>query len=323
LLSIGGILARQRKYHGFIGLTVLIISEALMFAGIRPFTTWFYPLVWWSYIFLVDQVIYQIKGNSLWVNRREEFLLLIPYSVGFWMVFEGINVYLRNWHYINIPGVTWMRWGGYFIAYGTVLPALFETTELLESLGLYQNIKVKPVIKNRSWYYPFFLIGLVCLFAPVFWPRYAFPLVWLCFVFLLEPVLHARGGRSLMRDWERGNVRTLFLLLTAGLICGILWEFWNFWASAKWIYTVPFFSWLKIFEMPILGFLGFLPFTVECYVMYNFLTLLRHKGGWAEGDYRLSGKTSPAFITLGLILLILIFILVSRSIDFYTVRSFI
>jgi len=314
---------RQRKYHGFIGLAILVVSEGLMLAGIRPFTAWFYSLAWWSYILIVDQAIYQIKGNSLWVSRRGEFFLLIPCSVGFWMVFEGINIYLKNWHYVNIPGETWIRWIGYFIAYGTVLPALFETTELLESLGLYRNSRVKPVFKNRSWYYPFFLIGLLFLFSPIFWPRYTFPLVWLSFIFLLEPVLHARGGRSLMREWEQGNLRTLFLLLTAGLICGLLWEFWNFWTSAKWIYTVPFFSWLKVFEMPVLGFLGFPPFTVECYVMYNFLTLLRRKGGWTQDDYTKTGKTSPVFISLSLLLLILIFILVSRSIDFYTVRTFI
>jgi hypothetical protein len=30
----------------------------------------------------------------------------------------------------------------------------------------------------------------------------------------------------------------------------------------------------KVFEMPVLGFLGFPPFALECAVMYNFLTVL-------------------------------------------------
>ena len=69
-------------------------------------------------------------------------------------------------------------------------------------------------------------------------------------------------------------------LITAGLICGILWEFWNFWALTKWIYTVPFFEDLKLFEMPLAGFFGFPPFTVECYVMINTVSILRQGRSW-------------------------------------------
>jgi hypothetical protein len=55
----------------------------------------------------------------------------------------------------------------------------------------------------------------------------------------------------------------------AGAIAGILWEFWNFWSVSKWIYTVPIFGDIKIFEMPIIGYLGFLPFAVEIFVMWE------------------------------------------------------
>ena len=55
-----------------------------------------------------------------------------------------------------------------------------------------------------------------------------------------------------------------------GLLCGLLWEFWNYWAAAKWTYTIPFLGNIKIFEMPVLGFLGFPPFAVECWVLYVF-----------------------------------------------------
>jgi hypothetical protein len=57
--------------------------------------------------------------------------------------------------------------------------------------------------------------------------------------------------------------------LGGGLCCGLLWETWNYWAGAKWVYTVPFVGFLKVFEMPILGFVGFLPFSLEAYVMTN------------------------------------------------------
>jgi hypothetical protein len=78
------------------------------------------------------------------------------------------------------------------------------------------------------------------------------------------------GNKSLLADLEKGNPRTLYSLLISGIICGPLWEFWNYWAGARWHYTVPILGHVKIFEMPVLGYLGFPPFAVECYVMYYF-----------------------------------------------------
>ena len=109
---------------------------------------------------------------------------------------------------------------------------------------------------------------------------------------MLEPINYRWGGKSILRDWEKGSLRKFYLLLTAGCICGFLWEFWNFWATTKWIYTVPFFEELKLFEMPVLGFFGFPPFAVECYVIYNFISLFRHQRGWEEDNYRLNQEKS-------------------------------
>ena len=55
-----------------------------------------------------------------------------------------------------------------------------------------------------------------------------------------------------------------------------MWEFFNYWAISKWTYTVPYFGSVKIFEMPVLGFLGFPPFAVECWAIYIFVRSLLH-----------------------------------------------
>jgi predicted flap endonuclease-1-like 5' DNA nuclease len=113
-------------------------------------------------------------------------------------------------------------------------------------------------------------------------------------------------------------------LLIAGGICGILWEFWNFWATTKWIYTVPFLEELKLFEMPLVGFLGFPPFTVECYVMYNFISLFRHQRGWEEDNYRLNPekKVNP-FLLLGGALFGICFCLCTfKAMDEKTINSY-
>jgi len=100
------------------------------------------------------------------------------------------------------------------------------------------------------------------------------PVLWLSFIFLLDPMNYLRGWPSIVGDLRLGHYRRLLALLVAGGVCGILWEFWNYWAISRWTYTVPYFGNLKIFEMPVLGFLGFPPFAVECWVMYIFFRSL-------------------------------------------------
>ncbi len=108
-------------------------------------------------------------------------------------------------------------------------------------------------------------LGWLFLALPLLFPRYAFPLIWGATALLLEPWLAKRGETSLWSHLATGRPGTLLRLLVAGAICGLCWESWNFWANAKWIYTVPFFEELKLFEMPLLGFLGFPAFALECY----------------------------------------------------------
>ena len=114
-------------------------------------------------------------------------------------------------------------------------------------------------------------------FTPIVWTGYLFGAVWVGFILLLDPINHFWGGRSLLRDLEQGDSSRLTAFLCSGLVCGILWEFWNYWAGAKWLYVFPVWQNWKVFEMPVPGYLGFPPFAVECLVMYEFLHVLRGK----------------------------------------------
>jgi len=83
------------------------------------------------------------------------------------------------------------------------------------------------------------------------------------------------ADRSLLGDLEQGRPGRIPRRLLAGALIGLRWELFNIEARRKWIYTVPFFDELKLFEMPVLGFLGFPPFTVECFVLWQFLVTSR------------------------------------------------
>jgi hypothetical protein len=272
----------------------------------------------------MDAIIYRLKGNSLILSRTREFFLMVPWSVFIWLIFEAANLSLENWYYINLPNSIVERWLGYAVAYGTVLPGIFETTELLESIMVFKESKMKKTIFSREAHQVLILLGVLCLASSVLIPKYFFSLIWVGFIFLLEPFNYQFGGRSLLKDLEEGNPRKIYLLLTAGLICGLLWEFWNFWSLSKWIYTVPFFEELKGFEMPTLGFLGFSPFAIQVYVMYNFISLFRFGRSWEDSTYHLHLEKKTRLVTkiLTAIFLISFYILIFRSIDLKTVDSY-
>ncbi len=310
--------------YGILGVTLLILSEILHFKKIEPFYSWFYCFAWWSYILTVDAIIYRLKGNSLIRSRTKEFFLMIPWSVFIWLIFESANLSLENWYYINLPRSTMERWAGYAIAYGTVLPGIFETTELLETLGLFKNVSMKRRLLSQRDHHALIGLGALCLVSSVAFPLYFFSLIWVGFIFLLEPFLYQFGGNSLLRQLERGNPRKIYLLLIAGLICGVLWEFWNFWSHSKWIYTVPFFDEAKGFEMPFLGFLGFPPFALQVYVMYNFISLFRFGRGWEESTYFLNPEKKNRRLTTVLtsVLIGAFSVLIFHNIDLRTVDSY-
>ncbi len=315
---------RTFPIHGIIGIVVLLLSEVFLFKKIDLFHSWFYCFAWWSYILVADAVIYRLKGNSLIVNRTREFFLMIPWSIFIWLIFEAANFSLKNWYYINLPHSIVERWAGYAIAYGTVLPGLFETTELLEALRFFKNSKIERTMISSRGHPTLVLLGIFCLASSLLIPEYYFSLIWVGFIFLLEPFNYRFGGKSLLRDLEEGNPRKIYLLLVAGLICGFLWEFWNVWALSKWVYTVPFFDRAKGFEMPFLGFLGFPPFAVQAYVMYNFISLFRSKRGWEESTYRLNTEKKTRSLTsvLTAILIVSFSVLILKGIDAETVDSY-
>jgi hypothetical protein len=303
----------------------LVIASGLLFGAstlamlsrFEPFYSGYYSFAWWSYIVFVESLLHRLGGKSLLYENPRKFLLLLPLSAVVWLVFEAFNFRLSDWHYIKIPSDTVARWTGYPIAFSTVLPGIFSTKGLLEFIGVLKNAGTRPLSNPRKLYKTFFLTGILCLILPLAWPEYFFPLIWLAFILLLEPVNHRFGAPSLLRDWEKGSLRNCYLLLLAGAICGGLWEFWNFWAGSKWIYSVPYLGFLKIFEMPLLGFFGFPPFAIECYTMTaSFFVLIS----------KIRDKYPPAsalgiYATIALAALFFD-LFVSAGIDHFTVVSF-
>ena len=191
-------------------------------------------------------------------------------------VFEAYNWRLQNWTYVGLPEPLWQQTLGTLWSFATILPALTETAALLEALGFRQNVSARGW---RFWlgrHNLMVIVGVLSLAVPLALPTefaaYLFALVWLGFIFLLEPVNLARGHESLLADVQRNRGQRLYCLMAAGLVCGLLWEFWNYWAGGRWVYVFPFAQDWKVFEMPLPGYLGFPFFALEFFAMYSFVS---------------------------------------------------
>jgi hypothetical protein len=202
-------------------------------------------------------------------------------------VFEWFNLVLRNWHYVGLPENVPLRTFGYAWSFATIWPAIFEAAELIHvwSSPAPPADPPHPATPPRSAPSPVGLpiLGALMLGTPfVVTPdvaQYLAAPVWLGFIPLLDPINAARGEESLLLDWRAGHFKRTKNLILGGFLCGGLWELWNYWARAKWLYTVPILENLKIFEMPLPGYLGFPAFALECFTMYVFLrSLIRRPG---------------------------------------------
>src|SRR5690242_20705105 len=274
---------RSRPFpaYGWVGLAALAIAEWLMFHGIEPVATFFTPIAWTAYALIADAGVFSIRGHSRLRNSAAEFARLALLSVPLWFIFEAYNLRLANWTYVGgLPLPLPVRWLAYGWAFATIWPGIFLSADLIESFGWWEN-PVRPIVFSRRAENAFMIAGAILLIVPIVLPRplgsFLFGAVWVGFVFLLDPINFRLGLPSFETDLAAGRVGRFFSFLLSGWVCGWLWEFWNFWAAAKWNYIFPIMQRDKIFEMPALGYLGFLPFALECFLMYYFAARLL---GW-------------------------------------------
>ncbi len=228
----------------------------------------FTPL-WIAFILLVNAFTVRRTGRCLLLSRTRPFLLLFPVSAGFWWSFEYLNRFVGNWHYAGVAEFGALE---YFLfatlPFSTVLPAVLSTRELLLS---YTRLDVafrewRPLSPERPGAIALAALLLSCagLFAVGIVPDFVFPLVWVAPPMLLISLAALRGEPHALSGIASGDWRPAVSSVLAALLCGIFWETWNFGSYAKWVYAIPYVDALHVFEMPLLGYAGYLPFGVLC-----------------------------------------------------------
>lgn len=267
------------SYH-WIGLAIMIVSESATLAQIEPFWSWNTPIAWTGFILFADGVVWRARGRSWLRSNPREFAFLAVVSIPLWVVFEGYNQLIDNWHYVGLPENPLLRYFGYAWSFATIWPAIFEGAELIAVWrGTEGPNDLHPATPVAREFGPAMWLSVAAGAAMLIWPLvrpspYLAAPVWLGFIFLIDPINWRWGATSLFAEIRRRRYDRLVNLALSGFLCGVLWEFWNYWSRAKWHYTVPIMEDLKIFEMPLPGYLGFPAFAVECFTMYVFVRML-------------------------------------------------
>ena len=257
--------------HGRLGLGLVVLFWILNWTLTGPRTHWgFFPL-WLGYCLTIDGVVFWRTGTSLLKRSWRKYVGLFLISAPVWWIFEVFNLSTQNWVYIGVEIFSPLEYTIWTtLSFTTVIPAVFGSAELFASLDFVKRLKTGLVIgTDRRTTLSFFVSGWVMLVLLWVYPNIFFPFIWLSIYFILEPLNVWLGNRSLADSTKNGNWRPVISLWLGVLLTAFFWEMWNYFAYPKWIYQVPWGDWLHVFEMPLLGYGGYLPFALELYALYH------------------------------------------------------
>jgi hypothetical protein len=260
--------------HGWVGVSLIIIFWILNWTLTGPRTHWgFFPL-WLGYCLAIDGLVFWRTGTSLLTRSPRKYVGLFLISAPVWWIFELLNVRTQNWTYLGVEifsPLTYIFWTT--LSFTTVIPAVFGSAELFASFDFLKGLRRGPVIgTDKRTPRALFVLGWSMLVAMLMWPQIFFPFIWLSLYFILEPINSWLGNRSLAHWTQKGDWRPVMALWLGVLLTAFFWEMWNFYSFPKWIYHVPWGDWLHVFEMPLLGYGGYLPFALELYALYHWIS---------------------------------------------------
>jgi hypothetical protein len=274
---------RAKRYPfpswGWLGLALIIFFWPLAWSRLPWFAPWqpytFVPL-WLGYILTVNGLTRRRRGRCPLSDQPFFFLALFPASAAFWWFFEYLNRFVQNWYYF---GIDHLSPAGYVLhatlSFSTVLPAVLSTAAYLATfpgltipLGHYRPLSP---LRSRFWYWLLLLMAGIGLLGIGILPQYLYPLLWIAPLLIIIAVQGIAGQETILAPLQHGDWRPVWLPALAALACGFFWELWNWQSLAHWQYSVSLVQRFHIFEMPLLGYAGYLPFGLECLVMADLL----------------------------------------------------
>jgi hypothetical protein len=263
---------RRRAFPswGWAGLAVMVAGWVLAWKeGLVP-QDWrrhMFSVLWLGYIVAMNALVVRRGGEAPLLARPRWFLTLFPASAVLWWLFEYLNQFTANWHYAGSAAKTDLA---YFVQatlpFATVLPALASTEAWLRTFARLDALSLFAVRGGRTLRVAAFVAGTAALAALPLAPQYLFPMLWVAPALVLGALYPRYFAPLASADW-----RPVLLPAAAALACGFFWELWNWGSLARWRYSIPFVQRFQLFEMPLLGYGGYLPFGVACALVMDAL----------------------------------------------------
>ncbi len=253
-----------------LGLLIFWILAWTRFSWFEPLQRHtFFPL-WFCFIIFLNALAIRVSGRCLMTRQPVFFALLFPVSAAFWWYFEFLNRFVNNWHYTGTEEISGLQ---YFteatLAFSIVLPAVLSIRFLLLQLPVFNNafrdFPQMPWLRSKMLWSFIALLSVAGLMGTGWKSEWTYPLLWIAPGLLW--VAHQRWKgvlNPLLKDSSNGDMTLVWSSAMAALCCGFFWEMWNFYSEAKWLYNVPGVERFYLFEMPLLGYAGYLPFGVIC-----------------------------------------------------------
>lgn len=243
------------------------------FAPAQRYT--FFPL-WLGFIVTVNALAVRRHDTCLMTRAPGRWLALFGASALFWWGFEWLNRFVRNWHYLGVQDFEAPAYALHgSLCFSTVLPAVAGVREWLGHdrpwQAVFAGLRPWPSLARPGTGMALVILAAAALVLLGARPVTAYPALW------LAPLMLAVGLVLCVRaDWlapfARGDWRSAAAWGSAALVCGFFWELWNLHSFAKWIYTVPYVERWHVFEMPLLGYGGYIPFGLACGLVVTWIT---------------------------------------------------
>ena len=259
-------------WWGWLALVVMLVGWVLAwtrFEWFAAFQRYPYVIHWAGFIVLVNALCVKRCGRSPLTHHTGPFLLTFPASILFWWFFEYLNRYVWNWYYVGVPGISATEYVLFAsLCFSSVLPGVTSVAALLGTFRCFSDDvyagMAKVNVRSGASLAVMSVLSLIGLTGIVFCPQFTYPLLWISPLMVFILVQIALREQCVLDTLATGNWSLVFRFAIASLVCGLTWETWNYYSMAKWIYAVPYVHRFQVWEMPLVGFGGYLPFGMEC-----------------------------------------------------------
>ena len=271
-------LAKEFPWWGWLALGWTTFASILAWTRFPWFIEWqpyTFPLHWLGYIVVINALCFSQTGRCMITNQPAYLFKLFLLSAGFWWMFEYLNQYVQNWHYVGLaPTSLLLTYAWFTLSFSTVLPAVLGTYEYLSSISWirvpFENWLAISSVNAPTTGWVMCSLGCFGLLMIGIWPTLLFPLLWVSPLLIMIGIQIIRRVPSILSPLTQGNWSSVVLSGLAALVCGGFWEMWNAYSLVHWEYSIPYVHALQLGKMPILGYAGYLPFGMDCLAVAAF-----------------------------------------------------